>query len=154
MLSNKSSRGSWFLECCRNGLEDHVLKQKHKCIPLWNYLLRILNFSYVSFFKFNICVPQLCPTLLNTMDCSTLGFPVLHYLLEFAQTHWVGDAIQPSQAPKGFLNSGNCGLEVGSLVSSEDVGLGCQRKDLGKTMGALSLCDPVFSSWVASLFHL
>ena len=32
------------------------------------------------------------------MDCSTPGLPVLHYLLEFAQTHvhWVGDAIQPS----------------------------------------------------------
>ena len=32
------------------------------------------------------------------MDCSTPGFPVLHYLPKFAQTHvhWVGDAIQPS----------------------------------------------------------
>ena len=32
------------------------------------------------------------------MDCSTPGFPVLHYLPEFAQTHayWVGDAIQSS----------------------------------------------------------
>ena len=32
------------------------------------------------------------------MDCSTTGFPVLHYLQEFAQTHvhWVTDAIQPS----------------------------------------------------------
>ena len=32
------------------------------------------------------------------MDCSMTGFPVLHYLLEFAQTHvcWIGDAIQPS----------------------------------------------------------
>ena len=32
------------------------------------------------------------------MDCSMPRFPVLHYLLEFAQTHvcWVGDAIQPS----------------------------------------------------------
>ena len=32
------------------------------------------------------------------MDCSTPGFPVLHHLLEFAQTHVrsVGDAIQPS----------------------------------------------------------
>ena len=31
------------------------------------------------------------------MDCSTPGFPVLHHLPEFAQTHvhWVGDAIQP-----------------------------------------------------------
>ena len=32
------------------------------------------------------------------MNCSTPGFPVLHCLLEFAQTlvHWVCDAIQPS----------------------------------------------------------
>ena len=32
------------------------------------------------------------------MDCSTPGFPGLHHLLEFAQTHvrWVSDAIQPS----------------------------------------------------------
>ena len=32
------------------------------------------------------------------MYCSTLGFLVLYYLSEFAQTHihWVGDAIQPS----------------------------------------------------------
>ena len=31
-------------------------------------------------------------------NCSTPGFPVLHCLPEFAQTHvlWVGDAIQPS----------------------------------------------------------
>ena len=32
------------------------------------------------------------------MDCSTPGFPVLHYLSESAQTrvHWVSEAIQPS----------------------------------------------------------
>ena len=32
------------------------------------------------------------------MGCCTPGFPVLHYLLEFAQrqVHWVGGAIQPS----------------------------------------------------------
>ena len=32
------------------------------------------------------------------MNCSMPGFPVLHYLPEFAQTHthWVGDTIQPS----------------------------------------------------------
>ena len=36
-------------------------------------------------------------TLCGPMNCSTPGFPVLHHLLEFAQTHvhWVGDAIQP-----------------------------------------------------------
>ena len=38
------------------------------------------------------------PTLCDPMDSSMPGFPVLHYLLKFAQTHvhWVGDAIQPS----------------------------------------------------------
>ena len=43
-------------------------------------------------------VAQSCLTLCDPMDCSTPGFPVLHYyLLEFAQTHvhWVSDAIQP-----------------------------------------------------------
>ena len=43
-------------------------------------------------------VIQLCPTLCDTMDCSTPGFPVHHQLLEFTQTHihCIGDAIQPS----------------------------------------------------------
>ena len=42
--------------------------------------------------------PKLCPTLCDTIDYSMPGFPVPHYLLEFAQTHvhWVSDAIQPS----------------------------------------------------------
>ena len=37
-------------------------------------------------------------TLCNPMDYSTPNFPVLHCLLEFAQSHvhWVSDAIQPS----------------------------------------------------------
>ena len=43
-------------------------------------------------------VPKSCPTLCNPMDCSTPGFPLLHCLPEFAQTHvyWVGNAISPS----------------------------------------------------------
>ena len=43
-------------------------------------------------------VAQSCPTLCNPMDCSKLGLPVHHQLLEFTQTHvhQVGDAIQPS----------------------------------------------------------
>ena len=51
--------------------------------------------------KQQICscsVTQLCPTLCNPMDCSMPGFPVLHYLPDFAQTHvhWVPDGIQLS----------------------------------------------------------
>ena len=43
-------------------------------------------------------VTQSCPTLCDPMNCSTPGFPVLHYLPEFAQTHVhsISDAIQPS----------------------------------------------------------
>ena len=43
-------------------------------------------------------VTKLCLTLCDFMDCSMPGSPVLHHLLEFAQTHvhWVSDAIQPS----------------------------------------------------------
>ena len=43
---------------------------------------------------------MLCPTPCNLMNCSMLGFPVFHYLPEFAQTHdhWISDAIQPSHS--------------------------------------------------------
>ena len=43
-------------------------------------------------------VTKSCLTLCDPMDCSTPGFPVFHYLPEFAQTpvHWVSDANQPS----------------------------------------------------------
>ena len=39
-------------------------------------------------------VTKSCLILGNPVDCSMPGFPALHYLLEFAQTHvhWVGDA--------------------------------------------------------------
>ena len=48
---------------------------------------------------FVICSVQfsvMFETLCNPRDCSTPGFPVLHHLLELAQTHvhWVSDAIQ------------------------------------------------------------
>ena len=38
-----------------------------------------------------------CVWLRDPVDCSMPGFPVLHYLLEFSQTHvhWVIDTIQP-----------------------------------------------------------
>ena len=69
-------------------------------------------------------VAKLCLTLCESMDCSTPGFPVLHYLPEFAQTHihGIGDAIQPSHplpppSPPAFNLSQHQGLFqwVGSL---------------------------------------
>ena len=56
----------------------------------------------IQFQPGDICccsVTQSCPILCDPMDCSTpTGFPVLHYLPEFAETHvhWVSFVIQPS----------------------------------------------------------
>ena len=49
-------------------------------------------------------------TLCDPMDCNTPGFPVLHYLLEFAQTHvyCVSDAIQQSQSRLTLCDPMNC----------------------------------------------
>ena len=52
-----------------------------------------------SSFKCSCClVAKSFLTLCDPTDCSSPGFPVLHYLPEFAQTHvhWVSDVIQPS----------------------------------------------------------
>ena len=52
-------------------------------------------------------VAQSCPTLCDSMDCSTPGLPIYHQLPESTQTHvhWVGDAIQPSCRPLLLLPS-------------------------------------------------
>ena len=46
------------------------------------------------------------PVLCHPIDCSMLGFPVLHHLPELAQTHvhWVSDAIQASCPPLLLLS--------------------------------------------------
>ena len=46
-------------------------------------------------------VSQSCPTLCDSMNCSTTGLPVHHQHSEFTQTHVlrVSDAIQPSHLP-------------------------------------------------------
>ena len=76
---------------------------------------------FISSHKHCLCccscsVTKSCPTICNS-DYNTPGFPVLHYLLEFAQTHvhWVSDAIQPSHplspsSPPAFDLSQHQGL--------------------------------------------
>ena len=49
-------------------------------------------------------VTQSCLTLCDPMDCGMPGFPVLHYLPEFAQIH-VNDAIQPSSSSVTLFSS-------------------------------------------------
>ena len=79
-----------------------------------------------------------CPILCGFMECSIPGFPVLHYLPEFAQTHvsWVGDAIQPSHS----LSPPSCPQSLpasGSFPSSWLFMSGGQR--IGASASALVL---------------
>ena len=65
-------------------------------------------------------VSQLCLTLCNPMDCSSLR--VLHQLLELAQihVHRVGDAIQPSH-PLSSLSPSTFNLSQQQGFSSDSV---------------------------------
>ena len=69
---------------------------------LWNYISITIQFSsctlgHFSSFHFN-SVTKSCPTLCDSMDRSTPGFPVHHQIPKLTQTqvHRVDDAIQPS----------------------------------------------------------
>ena len=58
-----------------------------------------LAWPLVNFLSGLCCsVTKLCPTLCDLIDWGMPGFPVLHCLPHFTQTHvhWVSDAIQPS----------------------------------------------------------
>ena len=63
------------------------------------FRLSFINCNGLEWMDFNISsVAQSGLTLCDPVDCSMLGFPVHHQLLELAQAHvhWVGDVIQLS----------------------------------------------------------
>ena len=63
------------------------------------YIFKHLKTWYeIGLLIFFSSVTQSCPTLCESMDCSTPSLPVHHQLPEFTQTHvhWVSGAIQPS----------------------------------------------------------
>ena len=83
-----------------------------------------MDYSSLKFLKacgslFFCSVAQSCSTLCDPMDCSMPGFPVLHHLLELAQTHvyQVGDAIQPSCPLSSFSFSISPSKEYSGLIS-------------------------------------
>ena len=113
-------------------------------------------------------VTKSCPTLCDPMDCSLTGFPVLHYLLEFAETHahWVSDAIQPShplsslsppalslsqyQGLFQWVDSASDGQRIGASASASVLPMNTQGWFPLGLPGLLSLvskgCSRVFSS--------
>ena len=64
------------------------------------FIFKFVSFELSRVTFQSIVIIQLLsrPILWDSTDCSTPGFPVLHYPPKFVQTHvhWVGDAIQPS----------------------------------------------------------
>ena len=85
----------------------------------WNCESKLeIQFSSVQFSS----VSQLCPTHCNSMDCSRLGLPVHHQLLELTQTHihWVSDAIQPSHPLSPLLLTPSIFLSI-RVFSKESV---------------------------------
>ena len=87
----------------------------------------------------NCCCPvsQLCLTLCYPMHCSTPGFPVLHCLLDFAETHlhWVSDAVQPSHPPLPRL------LQPLILPSARVFSLSQVFASSGQSIGASALAS-------------
>ena len=78
----------------------------YNCLPLFSIQLNVIHWiSYISL----LLVTKLCPTLCDPMDCNTPGFPVLHHLSKFAQTHtycrWCHPTISSSVAPFSCLQS-------------------------------------------------
>ena len=59
-----------------------------------------INTAYLARRPEELLFSHLWVTVCDPMDCSTPGFPILHYLPEFAQAyvHWIGDALQPSHS--------------------------------------------------------
>ena len=87
-LGNPMDRGAWW---------SIVLRVPQSQTPL----KRLISTATCA----RSLIPNCCcsvapsyPTLYDTLDCGTPGFPVPHHLPKFAQTHvhWIGDAIQPS----------------------------------------------------------
>ena len=78
-----------------SALRRSLFSSSNKC------LLKYLPCGHCTseYWDYHCCsVVQSRLTLCNPMNWSMPGFPVLHYLSEFARTHvhWVDDAIQPS----------------------------------------------------------
>ena len=81
-----------------------VLSSSLFCFRIWPAIWRITDVCCCS-------ITQSCPAVCDPMDCSTPGFPVLHYLPDFAQTyvHWsqwchptISSSAVPFSCPQSF----------------------------------------------------
>ena len=91
-------------EDSRQGV-DHTVPSPGRWVLNWSFPSSIpssirLKSNEASFPS----VARLCPTL-PPMDCSTPGFPALHYLPEFAQIHVLSLRTTPNPLTSGVIYS-------------------------------------------------
>ena len=114
------------------------------------------NFMKISTSVQLSSVAQLCVTLCDPMDCSTLGFPVHHQLPEVLQTpvHWVSDAIQPSHplsspSPPAFKLSQNRYFPMNRLFTSDDQTIGVSASASVLSMNIQDLFPLEWTNWIS-----
>ena len=91
-LCKKCKTKSLNLACIIHNCDYYFCFKTEVCISL------SLIEAIIDHLHFCCSVAKLCPTLRDSVDCSTPDFPVPHHFPEFAQihVHWINDAIQPS----------------------------------------------------------
>ena len=111
-----SVQASHLIRCIR-GVWYSGRQDVHMCVCVCERERERERDQNITFNDCSCSVAQSCLTLCDPMDYSTPGFPVLHYLWGFAQTHvhWVGVVIQPSHplsspSPPAFNPSQHQGL--------------------------------------------
>ena len=103
-------------------------------------------------------VTQSCPTLCDTMDCSTPGLPVHHQLLVLTQTHvhWVSDATQPSHPVipfshfQSFLASSS--FQMSHFFASGGQSIGISTSESVLSMNIQDWFSLGCSGWISLLF--
>ena len=110
---------------------------------------------HATWFVTSCCcsIAKSCLTPCDPVDCSTSGFPVLHYLPGFEQTHvqWIDNVILPSHPllpppPPAFNLSQHQGLFqwVGFYASGgQNIGASALASVSSVTQLCLTLCDPM-----------
>ena len=86
----------YLMSAWETGVLSSLMIYQRDGSPIFQKDIPGLSNWQVFFFFFSVAQSNL--TLYDLMDCSMPGLPVLHHLLEFAQTHvrWIDDAIQSS----------------------------------------------------------
>ena len=89
----------WWTELCLPLAPVHNHTHFTNCVTL-NKLPNFFRLALLDYKWINCCcsIAQSCPTLCNSIECSTQGCPVPHHYQDLAQTqvHWISDPTQPS----------------------------------------------------------